>query len=64
MDRSNFKCHCSTKTNGKEYYLLLPLFGSVVAERTVHKNVGREIKIYLVKGLKCTVIFPVMNLSP
>lgn len=42
----------STKVNSKEYYLLLYLFGSVVAERTVHKNVGREIKIYLVKGLK------------
>lgn len=29
----------------------------------MHKNVGREIRIYLVKGLKCTVIFPVVNLS-
>ncbi|XP_011876005.1 PREDICTED: uncharacterized protein LOC105566539 [Vollenhovia emeryi] len=42
----------STSTNGKEYYLILHLFGSVVTEKTVHKNVGREIKIYLVKGLK------------
>ncbi|XP_077274766.1 putative ATP-dependent RNA helicase TDRD12 isoform X2 [Temnothorax americanus] len=42
----------STKTNDKEYYLILHLFGAVIAEKTVHKNVGREIKIYLVKGLK------------
>ncbi|CAL1676853.1 unnamed protein product [Lasius platythorax] len=42
----------STKTNGKKYYLILYLFGSVISEKTVHRNVGREIKIYLTKTLK------------
>lgn len=42
----------STKTNERKYYLILQLFGAVIAEKTVHKNVGREIKIYLMKGLK------------
>ncbi|XP_012530759.1 co-chaperone protein p23-1 [Monomorium pharaonis] len=42
----------STETNGKKYYVVLHMFGSVIAEKTVHKNVGREIKIYLKKGLK------------
>ncbi|XP_011136667.1 putative ATP-dependent RNA helicase TDRD12 isoform X2 [Harpegnathos saltator] len=42
----------STVTNGKSYYLILQLFGAVIAEKTLHKNVGREIKIYLTKGLK------------
>ncbi|XP_029161501.1 putative ATP-dependent RNA helicase TDRD12 [Nylanderia fulva] len=42
----------STKTNDKKYYLVLYLFGAVISEKTVHKNVGREIKIYLTKALK------------
>ncbi|XP_011694017.1 PREDICTED: uncharacterized protein LOC105453608 [Wasmannia auropunctata] len=50
----------STQTNGEKYYLVLHLFGSVVAEKTVHKNVGRVIKIYLVKGLKW---FPWLRLT-
>ncbi|XP_011629796.1 uncharacterized protein LOC105422202 [Pogonomyrmex barbatus] len=42
----------STNANDKEYYLILYLFGGVIAEKTMHKNVGREIKIYLIKALK------------
>ncbi|XP_012056707.1 PREDICTED: uncharacterized protein LOC105619800 [Atta cephalotes] len=42
----------STEINGKKYYLILYLFGAVVAEKTVHKNLVREIKIYLLKALK------------
>lgn len=42
----------STKINGKEYHFILYLFGPVLSEKTLHKNVGREIKIYLTKALK------------
>ncbi|GAB1866480.1 RNA helicase [Camponotus japonicus] len=42
----------STETNDKKYYLILYLFGPVISEQTIHKNVGREIKIYLTKTLK------------
>ncbi|XP_070170360.1 uncharacterized protein [Polyergus mexicanus] len=42
----------STEINSKKYYLILYLFGAVISEKTVHKNVGREIKIYLTKTLK------------
>ncbi|XP_014479335.1 PREDICTED: putative ATP-dependent RNA helicase TDRD12 [Dinoponera quadriceps] len=42
----------STITNGKKYYLILYLFGPVIAEKTVHKNIEREIKIYLTKEFK------------
>ncbi|KYM99647.1 hypothetical protein ALC62_09563 [Cyphomyrmex costatus] len=42
----------STEINSKKYYLILYLFGSVIAEKTVHKNIVREIKIYLIKALK------------
>ncbi|EGI60270.1 hypothetical protein G5I_11452, partial [Acromyrmex echinatior] len=42
----------STEINDKKYYLILYLFGAVVAEKTVHKNLVREIKIYLLKALK------------
>lgn len=52
--------HCSTKTNDKKYYLILSLFGSVISEETIHKNVGREIKIYLTKTLKC-MIFSIIS---
>lgn len=45
--------HYSTITGGKKYYLCLYLFGPVVAERTQHKNVEREIKVHLIKELKC-----------
>lgn len=43
----------STTVNDKHYYLILHLFGPVKAEKTVHKNLGREIKICLTKELKC-----------
>ncbi|KAL6439197.1 hypothetical protein ACFW04_003850 [Cataglyphis niger] len=39
-------------TNNKKYHLILYLFGPVISEKTVHKNVGREIKIYLTKACK------------
>ncbi|XP_032684020.1 putative ATP-dependent RNA helicase TDRD12 isoform X2 [Odontomachus brunneus] len=42
----------STTVNDKNYYLTLHLFGPVIAEKTVHNNFGREIKISLTKGLK------------
>ncbi|XP_011159114.1 uncharacterized protein LOC105195426 isoform X1 [Solenopsis invicta] len=44
--------HFSTETNGKQYYLILHLYGAVAIKRTMHKNVGREIKIYLAKAFK------------
>lgn len=43
----------STKINSKNYYLCLYLFGVVFAEKTFHRNVGREIKVTLEKAQKC-----------
>ncbi|XP_017886096.1 uncharacterized protein LOC108628587 [Ceratina calcarata] len=40
----------STKVNSKNYYLCLYLFGVVFAEKTSHRNTGREIKITLQKA--------------
>ncbi|KAH0952534.1 hypothetical protein HN011_002272 [Eciton burchellii] len=50
----------STIKNGKKYYLILYFFGSVIAEKTVHKNIDREIKVYLTKTLKW---FPWLRLT-
>ncbi|XP_020282778.1 very-long-chain (3R)-3-hydroxyacyl-CoA dehydratase-like isoform X1 [Pseudomyrmex gracilis] len=36
----------------KRYYLVLHLFGPVIAEKTRNKNVGREITVRLIKALK------------
>ncbi|XP_031848297.2 putative ATP-dependent RNA helicase TDRD12 isoform X2 [Nomia melanderi] len=44
----------STTVNEKDYYVALYTFGAVVAEKTTHRNLGREIKITLVKGHKWT----------
>ncbi|KAK9301090.1 hypothetical protein QLX08_006428 [Tetragonisca angustula] len=44
----------STTTDSKEYYICLYLFGTIVAEKTVHRNLEREIKITLVKAHKWT----------
>lgn len=57
--------YCSTTVNNKNYYLTLHLFGPVIAEKTVHKNFGREIKISLTKGLKCIfIIYNIISASP
>lgn len=42
----------STILNGKNYYICLHLFGTVIPEETSHVNVGREIKVYLNKAHK------------
>lgn len=52
---TNFIIYCSTETSDKKYSLVLYLFGPVISEKTVHKNTGREIKIYLTKALKCII---------
>ncbi|KAK1133911.1 hypothetical protein K0M31_011697 [Melipona bicolor] len=44
----------STTTDSKKYYICLYLFGTIVAETTVHRNLEREIKITLVKAHKWT----------
>ncbi|XP_076232530.1 putative ATP-dependent RNA helicase TDRD12 isoform X2 [Calliopsis andreniformis] len=44
----------SATLNGKQYYVCLYLFGAVVAEKTTHFNLGREIKITLFKAHKWT----------
>ncbi|XP_053987915.1 uncharacterized protein LOC128881160 [Hylaeus volcanicus] len=44
----------STTRNEKSYYVCLYLFGTVVAEKTVHVNLGREVKITLTKAHKWT----------
>ncbi|XP_076654046.1 putative ATP-dependent RNA helicase TDRD12 [Halictus rubicundus] len=44
----------STTVNEKDYYVTLYLFGAVVAEKTIHENIGREIKITLTKAHKWT----------
>nr|XP_003704021.1 PREDICTED: uncharacterized protein LOC100879039 [Megachile rotundata]XP_012142146.1 PREDICTED: uncharacterized protein LOC100879039 [Megachile rotundata] len=44
----------STTVNSKHYYICLYLFGTVKAEGTTHINLGREIKITLVKAHKWT----------
>ncbi|XP_076754983.1 uncharacterized protein LOC143425830 [Xylocopa sonorina] len=44
----------STIVNSKNYYVCLYLFGAVVAEKTTHRNLEREIKITLVKAHKWT----------
>ncbi|XP_076161345.1 putative ATP-dependent RNA helicase TDRD12 isoform X1 [Ptiloglossa arizonensis] len=44
----------STTINGKNYYVCLYLFGAVVAEKTIHRNLGREIKVTLEKAHKWT----------
>ncbi|KZC11915.1 PREDICTED: uncharacterized protein LOC107190115 [Dufourea novaeangliae] len=44
----------STTVNERGYYVSLYLFGTVVAEKTVHVNLGREIKVTLVKAHKWT----------
>lgn len=42
----------STITNSKKYYICSYFFGTVIAEKTTHRNVGREVKITLVKAHK------------
>ncbi|XP_076277876.1 uncharacterized protein LOC143207881 [Lasioglossum baleicum] len=44
----------STTVNEKDYYVTLYLFGTVVAEKTIHENKEREIKITLAKAHKWT----------
>lgn len=39
--------------SAKQYCVCLYLFGTVVAEKTTHVNLGREIKVTLVKAHKC-----------
>lgn len=46
----------STTVNSKNYYIYLYLFGTVIAEKTVHINLEREIKITLIKAHKCKII--------
>lgn len=45
----------STTVNSKNYYIYLYLFGTVIAEKTVHINLEREIKITLIKAHKCKI---------
>ncbi|KAJ8679448.1 hypothetical protein QAD02_015235 [Eretmocerus hayati] len=42
----------STHLGGCKYFLGLRLFGAVVAEKTSHQRLGREVKIILIKALK------------
>lgn len=42
----------STIVNGKEYYVILYLFGGVIPSKTTHVNLEREIKINLMKAFK------------
>ncbi|KAG6800088.1 hypothetical protein HZU73_04368 [Apis mellifera caucasica] len=44
----------STTVNSKNYYIYLYLFGTVIAEKTIHINLEREIKITLIKAHKWT----------
>ncbi|XP_078045099.1 putative ATP-dependent RNA helicase TDRD12 [Augochlora pura] len=44
----------SCTINGKDYYVILYLCGTVVAEKTMHENKGRELKITLRKAHKWT----------
>ena len=43
----------STKLLDHNYFFGIQLFGTVIAEKTSHVNVGREIKVCLIKALKC-----------
>ncbi|KAL0130402.1 hypothetical protein PUN28_002224 [Cardiocondyla obscurior] len=41
--------HFSTETNSKKYFLILYLYGGVVAEKTVHKSLEEKLRsIFLV----------------
>lgn len=42
----------STITNSEKYYICSYFFGTVIAEKTTHRNIGREVKITLVKAHK------------
>ncbi|KAK0179318.1 hypothetical protein PV327_005081 [Microctonus hyperodae] len=42
----------STKHDDKLYYLCLYFFGAVIPEKTIHQNLGREIKIQIPKAHK------------
>ncbi|KOC67197.1 hypothetical protein WH47_11854 [Habropoda laboriosa] len=44
----------STTINSRSYYICLYLFGTVEAGKTIHVNLGREIRITLVKAHKWT----------
>ncbi|XP_043254146.1 uncharacterized protein LOC122398404 [Colletes gigas] len=44
----------STTSSERDYCVCLNLFGTVVAEKTTHTNIEREIKITLIKAHKCT----------
>ena len=44
----------STTLNEKNYCICLQLFGTIVAEKTTHVNLGREIKVTLFKAHKWT----------
>jgi hypothetical protein len=40
-----------------KYFIGLKLFGTIVAEETSHIQLGREIKVFLIKAHKCKQIY-------
>lgn len=46
----------STIINSKCYCVSLNLYGAVIAEKTTHINLRREIKVTLVKAHKCKIV--------
>lgn len=52
----------STRLNEKNYCICLHLFGTIVAEKTTHVNLGREIKVTLFKAHKCKMIIHLPSL--
>lgn len=52
----------STITNSEKYYICSYLFGTVIAEKTIHRNIGREVKITLVKAHKGKINIPFIYL--
>ncbi|XP_066596436.1 prostaglandin E synthase 3-like [Prorops nasuta] len=52
LEVKNDRLLFSATVDGKEYYVCLYLFGTVLPERTRHRNVGSEIKITLEKSFK------------
>ncbi|XP_011313187.1 putative ATP-dependent RNA helicase TDRD12 [Fopius arisanus] len=42
----------STYHDGREYYVILYFFGAIVPEKTINENLGREIRVQVIKAHK------------
>ncbi|XP_033227726.1 uncharacterized protein LOC117179758 [Belonocnema kinseyi] len=45
-ERLNF----STCLNDKKYYVIINMYGAIIPEKCMHRNTGREIKVYIPKA--------------